>query len=193
MATPLSLCSPRTALVDRLREEQASAAVQVLGVVGFALLTALGAQARVYIWEVPFSLQTLAVYGSGLFLGWRTGALAQLCYLTAGLFLPVFAGDGHGTAYLFGAASGGYLLASPFAAAAAGALSRRWKTLPGSVLAMLAGSVVLFTGGVIGLHYAMGHASWSTSLMRGWVAFIPVDLAKILFVGLVYSGTRRFM
>ena len=193
MTPSLSLRSPRTALIDRLREEHASAAVQVLGVVGFALLTALGAQARVYLWEVPFSLQTLAVYGSGLFLGWRTGALAQLFYLGVGLFLPIFAGDGHGTAYLFGAASGGYLLAYPFAAATVGVLSRRWKTLPGSVLAMIAGSVVLFTGGVIGLHYAAGHATWGTSLMRGWIAFIPVDLAKILFVGLVYSGIRRFV
>ncbi len=66
MATLLTLHSPRLVTVDALRQEQASAAVQVLGIVGFALLTALGAQVRIYLWEVPITLQTLFVYGSGL-------------------------------------------------------------------------------------------------------------------------------
>ncbi len=192
MTTLLSLHSSRTALVDRLREEQASAAVQVLAVVTFALLTAAGAQARIYVWpEVPFSLQTLAVYGSGLFLGWRSGMLAQMLYLSLGLFLPVYAGDSFGPAYLFGATSAGYLLAYPLAAAAVGYASRRWRSLPGSVVSMLCGSVVLFGGGVLWLHYAAGHATWAESLVKGWVGFIPMDLAKILLVGLIYSGTRR--
>ncbi len=187
----LSLFSPRTALVDRLREEQASAAVQVLAVVTFALLTAAGAQVRVYVWEVPFSLQTLFVYGSGLFLGWRNGMLAQLLYVALGLFLPVYAGEGFGLAYFYAAASAGYLLAYPLAAAATGYASKRLNTLPGSVLAMGVGSGGLFTGGVVWLHYAAGHVTWAESLMKGWIAFIPMDLAKILLVGLVYSGTRR--
>ncbi len=191
MTTLLQLSAPRTALVDRLREEQASAAVQALGIVGFALLTALGAQAKIYVWEVPFSLQTLAVYGSGLFLGWRSGMLAQLLYVTLGLFLPVYAGDGFGLAYFYAAASAGYLLAYPLAAAATGALSRRWNTLTGSVLAMLGGSVVLFSMGVVWLHHAAGHATWAESVTRGWLWFIPADVAKILLVGFLYAGTRR--
>ncbi|GIV58041.1 MAG: biotin biosynthesis protein BioY [Rhodothermaceae bacterium] len=191
MATLLSLHTPRAAAVDALRQERASAALQVLGIVGFALLTALGAQVRLYLWEVPFTLQTVAVYGSGLFLGWRNGMLAQVLYLTLGLFLPVYAGDTFGPAYLFGAVTAGYLLAYPLAAAVVGALSKRWNTLTGSTLAMIAGSVVLFTLGVVWLHAVAGHATWAESLERGWLRFIPVDLAKILFVGLVYTGTRR--
>ena len=134
MATLLSLHSSRTALVDGLRQEHASTALQVLGIVGFAVLTALGAQVRIYLWEVPFTLQTLAIYGSGLFLGWRNGMLAQLLYLTLGLFLPVYAGDTFGPAYLFGAATAGYLLAAPVVAAVVGLASKRWNTLTGSVL-----------------------------------------------------------
>ncbi|QXD14130.1 biotin transporter BioY [Rhodocaloribacter litoris] len=191
MATLLSLHTPRPAAVDALRGERASVMVQVLGIAGFALLTALGAQVRLYLWEVPFTLQTVAVYGSGLFLGWRNGLLAQLLYLTLGLFLPVYAGDTFGPAYLFGAVTAGYLLAYPLAAAVTGLLSKRWNTLAGSTLAMLAGSLVLFSLGVAWLHAAAGHATWLESLERGWLPFIPVDLAKILFVGLVYAGVRR--
>ena len=187
----LKLHSPRTAWIDRLRQEHASVAVQTLGIIGFALLTALGAQVRVYLWEVPFTLQTVAVYGSGLFLGWRSGLLAQLLYLTLGLFLPVYAGGEMGPAYLFGAVSAGYLLAFPLSAFLVGVLSKRWNTLTGSVLSLLAGSLAVFAGGVLWLHFAADHATWLESIEKGWLRFIPVDLAKILLVGLVYSGTRR--
>lgn len=195
MATPLSLQSARPALIDQLREERASAAVQVLGVVGFALLTVLGAQVRVLLpgWEVPFTLQTMAVYGSGLYLGARNGALAQLLYLSLGLFLPVFQGDGSGIAYFAGTVSAGYLLAWPLAAAVIGVLSKRWNALPGSLLAVMAGSVIVFTCGVTWLHFAAGHATWSESLTNGWLFFLPIDLAKIFLVGLLYTGTRRFL
>lgn len=191
MTTLLKLSAPRVARVDALREEYASTALQVAGIVGFALLTALGAQVRIYLWEVPFTLQTLAVYGSGLYLGWRNGLLAQLLYLTIGLFVPVYAGDGHGAAYLLSAVSAGYLLALPLSAAVVGLLSKRWNALAGSTLSMIGGSLVLFTFGVIWLHYAAGHATWLESIDKGWLRFLPVDLAKIMFVGLVYTGTRK--
>lgn len=192
MSSALSLRSPYNAFVDRLREEQASVSLQVAGVVGFALLTALGAQLkfRVYLWEVPITLQTAAVYASGLYLGWRNGLFAQLLYLSLGLFLPVFAGDGYGTEYLFGAVSAGYLLSYPVAAAVIGALSRRWKAFSGSTLASMAGAAIIFAGGVVWLHYAAGHGSWIESIDKGFLRFAVIDLLKILAVGALYSGTR---
>lgn len=194
MPSPLALQSSRTAAIDRLRAADTAAATQALGVVGFTLLTALGAQIRFLPpgWEVPITFQTLAVYGSGLFLGSRNGALAQLLYLALGLFLPVFQGDGHGLAYFAGTYSAGYLLAYPLSAAAIGYLSKRWKTLPGSVLALVAGSAVLFATGVTWLHYAAGHASWMTSIQEGWLSFAAIDLLKMLVVAFVYTGMRRF-
>lgn len=187
----LRLSAPTYSLVDSIREEHASAAVQVASVVGFALLTALGAQVRIYLWEVPFTLQTLMVFGSGLFLGWRNGMLAQLLYLTLGLFVPVFAGDGYGIAYLLGAASGGYLLGYPLAAAAIGYLSRRWNTLAGSTLSMVVGSLIFFTTGVIVLHFVAGHETWFESIDKGFLRFIPIDIAKMLLVSILYSGSRN--
>lgn len=187
----IGLVADRPAAVDALRSSSASIPAQAAGILGFALLTALGAQFRIYLWEVPFTLQTLAVYGSGLYLGWRNGLLAQVLYLTIGLFVPVYAGDGAGIAYFAGSVSAGYLLGAPLAAAAAGALSRRWRGLTGTLVAMAVASLVLFTAGVSWLHFSAGHATWMESIDRGWLRFVPVDAAKILFLGIVYAGTRR--
>ncbi len=192
MTSVLSLQSPYSTLVDRLREENASAILQATGIVSFALLTVLGAQIqfRVYLWEVPITLQTAAVYASGLYLGWRNGLLAQSLYLVLGLFLPVFAGDGYGVNYLFGAVSAGYLLTYPVAAAVIGALSKRWNTFSGSTLAAFVGSAIIFTGGVIWLHYLAGHATWIESIDKGFLRFVVIDVLKVVGVGLLYSGTR---
>lgn len=192
MSNVLSLRTTTSAFVDRLREENASALLQAAGVAGFALLTALGAQIqfRIYLWEVPITLQTAAVYASGLYLGSRNGLLAQLLYLALGLFLPVFAGSGYGPEYLFGVVSAGYLLSYPVAAAVTGALSKRWKTFSGGTLAMLVGAAVVFTGGVVWLHYSAGHATWFESIDKGFLRFVAIDVLKVLAVGLLYTGTR---
>ena len=192
MQSIFQLKAQSPSIIDTLRQERASTLVQVLGIVGFSLLTVLGAQVRIYFWEIPFTLQTAAVYGSGLFLGWRGGLLSQLLYIAIGMFFPVFSGDGFGWAYLMTAASAGYIIGFPLAAAIVGYLSRRWNSLTGSTLTMVCGSIVMFTCGVIGLHYIAGHATWLESIDKGWLRFIPVDLAKILFVSLLYTGTRRF-
>jgi biotin transport system substrate-specific component len=190
MSISLSLRSSQVSAVDALRTDSASLTTQLVGIIGFAALTALGAQFKIYVWEVPFTLQTLAVYGSGLYLGWKNGLLAQALYLMIGLFFPVYAGEGFGPAYLFGAVSAGYLLAYPLSAAAIGFMSKRFNGLSGSVLSMMAGSLVLFTFGVTWLHFAADHTTWFESLDKGWIRFLPVDLAKILLVTLVYQGTR---
>lgn len=192
MTDILSLRSSYSALVDRLRAGDASVLMQVVGVVGFAFLTVLAAktQMRLYLWEVPITLQTAAVYASGLYLGWRNGLFAQLLYLALGLFLPVFAGEGYGAGYLFGIASAGYLLSYPVAAAAIGALSEQWNSFAGSTLASLAGAAIVFTSGVVWLHFFADHATWMESIDKGFLRFVGIDLLKVIGVGLLYYGTR---
>ena len=119
--------------------------------------------------------------------------MSQVLYIAVGLFFPVFAGDGYGWAYFMTAASAGYLIGYPLAAALIGILSRKWNSLTGSTLSIICGSLVMFTCGVIGLHYIVGHATWLESIDKGWLRFIPVDLAKILFVSMMYTGTRHFL
>jgi biotin transport system substrate-specific component len=180
------------ASLDRLRSASLPLAWQAALVVGTAALTAVLAQyeLKIYLWEVPLTLQTLAVYGSGLVLGRRNGALAMGLYLLLGLVLPVYAGGAVGAAHLLGA-SGGYLVAFPLVALVVGALTERQRSFAPSLVALAVGSLVLFACGVVGLHLAMGHATWTESVVNGWLRFVPWDLAKITLVGAGYAIARR--
>ncbi len=61
----------------------------------FAALIAIGAQIRVPIGPVPFTLQMPMVLLTALILGSRLGALSTTVYLLVGLIgVPVFAGSG---------------------------------------------------------------------------------------------------
>ncbi len=191
MTPSIALHTRRPSAVDSLRSEHVSVAAQVLGVVGFAVLTAAAAQVRIYLWEVPFTLQTAAVFASGLYLGARNGFLAQVLYLALGMFLPVFAGSEFGPAYLFGGVTAGYLLAAPAAAVLIGSLSKRWNSLAGSTLTLVLGSLVVFAAGVAWLHVAAGHTTWFESVDKGFLRFAATDLAKLMFVSLLYTGSRR--
>ena len=191
MESILTLHSRKPARIDTLRSADASVALQVAGIVGFALLTAMGSQVRIYVWEIPFTLQTLAVYGSGLYLGARNGLLSQLLYLSIGLFLPVYAGSEYGATFFVTGLTAGYILGFPVAAFVSGLVSSRWNGTTGSVLSLVAGSIVLFSIGVTWFHYGAGHATWFESVDKGWLRFAGIDLAKILFIALVYSGSRR--
>ncbi|WP_412070157.1 biotin transporter BioY [Rubrivirga sp. IMCC43871] len=187
----LALTAASAASVDRLRAADAPLALQAALVVGTALLTALFAQfeVRIYLWEVPLTLQTVAVYGAGLFLGSRNGALAMLLYLALGLVLPVFAGGASGLAHLMGA-SAGYLVAFPLVAAIGGAVTRQRRGFGRSLLALAGCSVALFTCGVLGLWLATD-LSATEAAVNGWLRFVPWDLTKIALVGSLYAIARR--
>ncbi|WP_420455026.1 biotin transporter BioY [Rubrivirga sp.] len=188
---PAALAAPSAASVDRLRAADAPLALQAALVVGTALLTGLLAQfeLRVYLWEVPLTLQSLAVYGSGLFLGWRLGALSMLLYLALGLVLPMYAGGGTGLGHLLGA-SVGYLVAFPLVALVAGAVTERSRGLGRTLLGLVAGSLVLFACGVVGLHLVAGYG-WAEAAVNGWLKFVPWDLTKIALVASLYAAARR--
>lgn len=157
----------------------------------FSFLTIIGAKIQVQVWEIPFTLQTIAVYGSGIFLGWQWGGLSQLIYLFLGLFFPVFAGEGQGVDYLLNRTTSGYLLSFPVVSAITGFLSQKWKSAGGNFISLQAGSLTLFAAGVLWLHFAANHPSWEYSLVNGWIKFIPVDQLKILTVWLIYLGMKH--
>jgi biotin transport system substrate-specific component len=186
-----ALAAPASS-VDRLRSADLALPLQAALVGGTALLTAVLAQfeLRIYLWEVPLTLQTLAVYGSGLVLGRRNGALAMALYLALGLALPFFAGGGTGLAHLLGA-SGGYLLAFPLVAFLGGTVTASDRSPARVLLALALGSVVLFASGATWLHVVADHATWTESIVNGWLRFVPWDLAKIGVVGSLYLAARR--
>jgi len=185
--------SSSTSRVEALTPENASVLVQILAIGLFAIMTAIGAQIRIYLWEVPLTFQTLFVYGSGLILGARNGFLSMVLYLLMGLFFPVYAGSGHGLTYLMSSVSAGYLFGMPISAYVIGMIGKRTSSVLGGILSVVAGSLILFSCGIVWLHYVASHANWWVSIEMGWLRFLAIDAAKVLIVSLTYSGLRRWL
>ncbi|MGH7476511.1 MAG: biotin transporter BioY [Longimicrobiales bacterium] len=164
---------------------------RAMAVLVFALLTALGAFVSVPLpgTPVPVSLQTLFVSVSGVLLGARLGALAQVAYLAAGIAgLPVFTGGGAGPGHLLGP-TGGYLIAFPAAAYVTGWLAPRAgrsRALLGVAIAI--GTLVVFAGGVAQLALLLGDLS--EALRLGLVPFLAGDAVKILLALLIALPLR---
>ncbi len=166
-----------------------------VAILGGALLVALASQVALPLpgTPVPFTLQVPAVLLVGGLLGARAGAASMALYLALGVAgLPVFAPVGPpGLARLLGP-TGGYLLAYPVAAALTGQLTgagRSWLRVAG---ALLAGLAVIHLGGVAQLAVLTGDLQSAVRL--GSLPFVPLDLFKLLFVGLIlrpFSSTFR--
>jgi biotin transport system substrate-specific component len=157
-----------------------------VGVAVFAVLTALSARLALPLpgTPVPFTFQPLVVMLAGALLGARAGAASQMLYLTAGAVgLPVFAAGG-GALYLLGP-TGGYLLAYPLAAFVTGALMSRG--LLRVVLALLAGLVTIYAGGVAWLALL---GSMSAALVMGLQPFLLADLVKVGLAAVITLRAR---
>ncbi|CAN5380168.1 biotin transporter BioY [soil metagenome] len=155
-----------------------NAFVRNVGLVGgVAFLTAVAARFSVPWEPVPFTLQTIPVLLSGLWLGARRGYLAQVIYLAAGAIgLPVFGGGASGAAHIAGP-TGGYLVAFPICALALGALTDRgWVS--GTVrltVTLLLGNLIILGVGWAWLSLSLGA---SLAFSMGVVPFLVVSLAK---------------
>jgi biotin transport system substrate-specific component len=170
----------------------------------FAALTALGAQitVRLPFSPVPITFQVMMVIGAGLALGSRRGLTSQVAYLAAGVMgLPVFAGGTGGPAVLFGP-TGGYLLAFPVAAFAAGWL--RERAMPtgrlGWLTASLVSLAVIYGGGASWLTvwlFATGGLSLQAALTGAWrlgvAPFILADVAKAIMAIATVRGSQHLL
>ncbi len=165
----------------------------LLWIFTFTILTAVAAQISIPVKPVPFTLQTLMVGLSGAFLGARKGAYSQLLYLTLGVAgLPVFAPtpDGYfGAAALFGP-TGGYLLAFPLAAFAAGFLVEKNRSYLTVVAAMILTEVLIILSGVVFLNMFYLH-DWLESVKAGAVIFSIWTVIKVFSGAAIYSGIYR--
>jgi biotin transport system substrate-specific component len=162
---------------------QLTGAIRAASVLFVAALTAAAAQISIPLpfTAVPFTFGPVVVLMGAFALGPRLGAASQVLYLAAGIAgLPVFAASpalAPGIARLFGP-TGGYLLAYPLAAFVTGWLAlrgldgRRWT----SAVAMLAGLVVIYAGGVSWLAWLAGPAA---ALNTGFYPFAIADLLKV--------------
>ena len=145
----------------------------------FVALISVGAFIAIPIGPVPIVLQNMFVLLAGLVLGPAWGTACVAVYLLIGMAgLPVFAGGTSGIGKLFGP-TGGYLLGYLPAVLVTGAISNApGKTLFRDILAMIAGSVVLYGIGVPWLKLAFA-VSWGQALTLGLLPFLFGDAVKI--------------
>src|SRR5688572_23466822 len=158
-----------------------------------AAVTAVAAQITVPIEPVPFTFQVLAVILSGLLLGPRYGALAQVIYVLVGAVgVPVFAGFTGGLGIVLGP-TGGYLLSYPLAAAVAGLAAHAARNAPRRQALLISAAAGT---GALAVIYAVG-ASWlavqsglppSVALAQGVIPFVPLDLVKVAISALVATA-----
>ncbi len=143
-----------------------------------AALTAVGAYIHVPIGPVPIVLSTLFVLLSGLLLGSRWGLASMGLYLLVGVIgLPVFAGGKGGFAHLLGP-TGGYLLGYVLAAGFTGFISERSRGLfIFDILAVLVGSLVIYSLGVSWLKIVT-QMSWVKTFLVGMIPFLIGDIIK---------------
>ncbi|WP_431812861.1 biotin transporter BioY [Kocuria sp. cx-455] len=159
---------------------------------------------------VPLTLQTLAVFLTGMILGGWRAFLAIALYVVVGLLgVPIFAGFVGGPGVLAGP-SVGYLLAFPFTAALVGFLAHRSvreehvRRRAGSTsattdkrrglglklfLAGVAGLVLSHVLGIIGM-MLVGGLSLNAAVIADLV-FIPGDLIKAGAAALIAVAVHR--
>ncbi len=169
--------------------------LQIAVVPVFAAITALSARITIPLpfTPVPITLQPLAVVLSGLVLGARAGAAAQLVYL--GLIvtgLPLDA-RGLGPAAFFGPTAG-YLIGFVPAAFVAGWLEEQFSAQSwwGNFLAAIAGMLVIYLVGASWLAVMLG--SMEKAWLGGVAPFILLDLVKaVVAASVAESGKVLFL
>jgi biotin transport system substrate-specific component len=176
---------------------QAAPLIRAAAVALAVVLTAAAAQFTLPLpfTAVPFTLGPLAVLLTGAALGSRLGFVAQMLYLSAGAAgLSVFTPSvtlPPGALRLIGP-TGGYLLAYPIAAFVTGLLAERgWdRRYLTSFAAMIAGLVVIFTGGVSFLAIAYTK-SFALAFAQGAAPFLLADLLKAAAAAMILPQAWR--
>lgn len=157
---------------------------QALLVVGASLLMAILAR---FSMPLPFTpvvltLSNLGVLLIALTLGSRRAAAAMLLYLAEGAMgLPVFSNGGLGGIAQILGPTGGYLMAYPLAAFAAGWIAEhgRSQSVVRFSLAAVSGEIVLFAGGIAWL-MSIYHAPLTQAVAWGVYPFALAEVAKII-------------
>jgi|ERR1700676_414170 len=142
---------------------------------------------------VPLTLQNFGVLAVGLLLGSRRGFAALALYLVEGAFgMPVFSPSplGGGIAQLLGP-TGGFLMAYPFVAFAAGWIYEKTSRRFGwAALAAVAAELLLFLGGLSWL--ALLTHSISLAIRYGLYWFVFAEVLKVMLAaGVAAQWNRR--
>jgi biotin transport system substrate-specific component len=187
-----ALTLARPTLADRIFAR--SAVTDLALIASGTALTALSAQLIIPMYPVPFTMQTFVVLIVGSTLGTTRGTLSMLLYAVLGLVgLPIFGGASSGAAVLFGA-SGGYIIGFIFAAALTGWLAQsNWdKKYLGAAVSFVAGGVVIFAFGLMGLSMSL-HLGLQDTLAGGLYPFAITEVLKAALATALIPSTWKLV
>jgi biotin transport system substrate-specific component len=176
-----------------LYRENTSVRIRVIGILLFAVATAISARLSALVpgSPIPLTMQVLVVVLSGLMLGPRDGLLAQALYLQAILAGAPLTAAGLGGPLAFAAPTAGYLLSFPVAALVAGWLGQRARTGTWAwrALGSLAALTVVYGLGMAWLAVYVGSVTSAFGL--GVAPFIGADLLKLAIATAALSLRSR--
>ncbi len=178
----------------RPQQQPATYIYDAVLVLAGSLLIALSAQVSFNIGPVPITGQTFGVLLVAALLGWKRGTLAVIAYLIEGISgFPVFAGGTSSLAVIFGP-SGGYLIGFIPAATLVGWLAEQgWdRNFVMTVLAMIAGNIIIYAYGVPYLKTILG-VDWSTAFAYGLTPFVLGDLVKVIAAAIVLPAGWKLL
>lgn len=153
----------------------------VLPIIGFTILTSVGAAIRIPLpfTPVPITLQTLFVLLSGLMLGANRGAMSQALYLIWGISgAPLFAGGVTGLAILSGP-TGGYLIGFIISAWLLGRISRNTTNWNALVFQTFSVSLIILALGAAWLSVVM-NLTIINAIKLGALPFLLGDVLKVI-------------
>ncbi len=147
---------------------------------------------------VPVNLATFAVMLSGCILGPVYGTLAQIVYVLLGAIgAPVFSGGAGGLGIIAGP-TGGYIICYMILAAVCGFIthmnsSAAKPSIVKIALAMILGTLLLYTAGTIWFMYVTGNKILP-SLMMCVVPYLPGDALKMIVgIAIIKRLPRSFL
>ncbi|MEL7565195.1 MAG: biotin transporter BioY [Dehalobacterium sp.] len=162
----------------------------------FTALTAVLSQISIPLpfSPVPITLQTFAVYLTGIILGCRKGTLALLVYALIGLFgLPVFSQGKSGLPVLVGP-TGGYIFGFILAVYIVGKIIERSDNISflRSLWALIFGFLIIYALGVGQLQVVLG-LSFKEAFVIGALPYLILELVKIMIGAYLGCTVRKAM
>ena len=180
-------------LINKLKsfENINSNLINILLALFGTFLLAISSKVQVPFWPVPMTMQTFVIFLIGMTYGVRLSFATVALYLFEGAAgLPVFASGG-GIAYLIGPTAG-YLYGMLFASVAISYLANLGlsKTYFKATFSLLAGSIIIFSIGIIYLGSIIGYEK---AVAAGLLPFIPSELFKIALAVSLIPTIQKFI
>lgn len=159
-------------------------------VVGFVFLTAIASRVVIPLWftPVPITMQVFAVILSGLVLGSKKAAAAQLAFITLILMGVPLTAYGLAGPIAFASPTAGYLLAFVPAAYVVGLIAESKAGFIRQAMAGIAGIAVVYICGTAWLSVYIGDIA--RAVQAGVVPFVAIDFIKAATAVILAKGAK---